>query len=471
MKKHSKIITLALSLVLLVGLCFGVSAMAEENAPEKNLTVLSQNVSYSEELYLHYAVYPENVDVAGLKLLVYAVDPAKNAEAEPVATVTDSTQVTITDVETDTDYVCRAFKAPGIALKNLASQIYVKAVAADGTESAVRRYSVAEYLNEMSFTTTDSAKAAAYRDILKAGDAAQLLLNHETDAYASSYKYVTVTDGKDADGYDRGIYLPGSSLSLTYTGNDSSKNAWKVTNLQTGAEEYVLFGNAITVNAHISVEASVKPYQRGEGVYYSDKASHPTGTYADFNFDSEGTPLNGFSNAGTATGVMTDGAATLTKTVATWKQEHFYYNIAESSFTGDISNATCKVFEFDWKIGSFNLGSNDGRNMFRFDDSDYVALYKNSDGSTFSLGAKDTATIKADEWCNVRFEFYKVSGAKYVQIYVNDVYAHTQTLASTTNDYNNRIYFYLDPAFNQVGAYVSVDNLIMIYIEKDYVAK
>jgi hypothetical protein len=124
------------------------------------------------------------------------------------------------------------------------------------------------------------------------------------------------------------------------------------------------------------------------------------------------------------------------------------------------------VFEFDYKISA--MITNDGRNAFRLDGNDYVKFYKNSDGATLSLGAKDTAVITPGEWCNIRFEFYNVSGAKYVQIYVNNTYAYTQTLTDTANTYNNRIYFYLEAA-TSVGTTVSVDNLVMAYVVKDYV--
>lgn len=478
MKKHSKLVVLILSLALLTGLVFGITAMAQDTeSGDAKLTVISQNVSYSEKMYLYYAVYPENVNTEGLVLKVYSEDPDKNTDAELLATVSESTGVTITDTDANTSYDCRAFETPGVALKNLATTFYVQAVAADGTESAVKRYSVVEYLYQKMLETDDSAKRAAYGKLLAAGDAAQLLLGYYpngTSDIPTNYNYVKVTDGTLSDGYSRGVYLSGTEITLSYNnGTDSSMTGWTVTDLESGDTQYVDFGTPITLDGHYSITPAKQSYTPGSGVYYNSTASALA--YKKWDFNITGT-LNGFSgtSSGTvfATGTYVDGVATLERTANTWATAHFYYNIADSEMIvnsgNSISDATCKIFEFDYKIS--NMITNDNRNAFRLDDNDYIKFCKNTDGTTLSLGAKDTAAITPGEWCNIRFEFYNVSDTKYVQIYVNDTYAYTQTLTSATNTYNNRIYFYLEAA-TSVGTTVCVDNLVMSYIVKDYVAK
>ena len=57
-----------------------------------------------------------------------------------------------------------------------------------------------------------------------------------------------------------------------------------------------------------------------------------------------------------------------------------------------------------------------------------------------------------------------------MQIYVNDTYAYTQTITSTANTYNNRIYFYLEAAL-PANSTVCVDNFVMTFIDKTYEAK
>ena len=469
MKNYSKIIIAILSLVLLTVCMFGITVSADEAEGEKKLTVISQNVAYAEKMYLYYAVYPENVDVKDMVLNVYTENPDVNSSAPITATVKNATDVTIS--ENGTDYNCRAFCTPGVALKDLSKVFYVQAVAVDGTKSAVKRYSVVEYLNEMIYTVTDSAKKAAYGDILAAGDAAQLLLDHYPNGNndkATNYNYVKVVDGKISDGFKKGVYLTDSSIKITYTGSDSSLNGWKITSLESGTSETVAFADDVTIKESVIIEPTKLSYQPGNGRYYSSLS----GSYLCYNFNgNDGQALNGASNYGTATLETRGGVAVLERTKEEWKTEHFYYSRTTNEFPGDSSNATCKVFEFDWKIGGFDLGSNNERQMFRLDGNDYIKLYKNSDGVTYSLGKADTAAIAKDEWCNVRLEFYNVSGTKYVQIYVNDDYACTQTVNDKTNTFNNRLYFYLEAAFKQVGSYVNVDNFVMMFLEKDYVAK
>ena len=468
MKNYSKIIITVVSLVLLAVCAFGITVSAEGSEGEKKLTVISQNVAYSEKMYLYYAVYPENVDVNGMVLNVYTENPDVNSNAAIVATVKNATDVTISG--NGVDYNCRAFCTPGVALKNLSTVFYVQAVAFDGTKSAVKRYSVVEYLNEMIYTVTDSAKKAAYRDLLAAGDAAQLLLDYYPNGKndtATNYNYVKVVDGKISDGFKKGAYLTDSSIKITYTGTDSSFNGWKITSLENGTSETVAFADEVTIKESVIIEPVKLAYQPGNGRYYNNLS----GSYLCYTFNGDGQALNGASNYGTATLETRDGVAVLERTKAEWKTEHFYYNRTGNEFPGDHSNATCKVFEFDWKIGGFDLGSNNERQMFRLDGNDYIKLYKNSDGVTYSLGKADTAAIAKDEWCNVRLEFYNVSGTKYVEIYVNDVYACTQTVNDKTNTFNNRLYFYLEASFTQVGSYVNVDNFVMMFLEKDYIAK
>ena len=205
----------------------------------------------------------------------------------------------------------------------------------------------------------------------------------------------------------------------------------------------------------------------GKGVYYNSTADALA--YRKWDFNTSGT-LNGFSGSSFATGTYVNGAATLERIASDWSTAHFYYNLADREFVGDPTGASCKVFEFDYKMSHMFSGSNDGRSLFRLDGNDYVKAYRNSDGKTLSLGLKDTAAITPGEWCNIRFEFYNVSNVKYVQIYVNNAYAYTQTLTDTANTFNNRIYFYLEAA-TSVGTTVSVDNLVMAYVDKQYEAK
>ena len=470
MKRNSKILVFILAFTLLIGSAFCFGALADEE-PAKKLTVISQNVEYSDTLYLYYAVYPENVDTEGLKLEIYTSNPT--GEATPVATVTESTEVTITDTDS-TEYVCRAFKSPGIALKDMSTQLYVKAVAADGTESSVRRYSVVEYFNEMSFTTEDEDKSAAYRDMLKAGDAAQLILNHypneDANDYASNYKYVTVTDGTLADGFDRGVYLTGTSVTPEYNGSDATNTGWTVENLMTGETEYVAFGSAITLDAHVSLTPTIKPYERGEGYYWNNQ---PTGAKT-VNYSSPAS-LNGLGGStASVTGTNVDGVGHFEKIVDANSGTEAFFNYGYNrSELGNIEGANCNVVEFDFKMNKV-LYRTDGAGIktIRLSGSDYVLFYRNAEGTAYSIGVAGAANIGIDEWCNIRIEVYAPSGTqtnKIAKIYVNNVYSCSLTLTDTSA-LNSRIMFFLTS--NDVkGTTIEIDNLVIADIVKTYVAE
>ena len=190
---------MAISLLLLVATCVGITAFADG---EKSLTVVSQNVEYADNLHLHYAVYPENVDIDGLVLNVYAEDPTVNENAQLLAEVSAYGELVLPDAS-GASYTCRAFKTPGVALKNMTARFYVQAVAKDGTESPVKSYRVAEYFNEMMFGA-DSEDIADYKKMLAAGDAAQRLLNYypndNKNDVPTNYAYVKVTDGAVSGG-------------------------------------------------------------------------------------------------------------------------------------------------------------------------------------------------------------------------------------------------------------------------------
>ena len=222
MKKQFKVLAIALSLLLLVTACIGIGVSAE--GEEKSLKVISQNVAYSEQMYLYYAVFFENVDTDGMVLNVYTANPDTSA-AEPIATVSYHEEVVIDGANGET-YTCRAFRTPGVALKNLATKFYVQAVAEDGTKSAVKSYSVVEYFNEMIYNADSDEKIEAYRKMLEAGDAAQYILdyypNGNKNDIPSNYEYIIVNDGT-ANGAKKGVYLPGESVELDYIGTDGAK--------------------------------------------------------------------------------------------------------------------------------------------------------------------------------------------------------------------------------------------------------
>lgn len=482
MKKLKNLLTLSALAVCLAGMVFAFGVSAEDaSKPE----IISKNVKYTDKFILMYAVDAETVDGNEATLKVYDEYPTE--ASTPICTLKDTTTETIKKAD-GTTHECYVFTTNGISATAFTTNYYVTVT--DGKNvSDVERYSVAEYLNERLYKNgiaavtegADATRKDFYLSTLAFGaNAEKVLFNLDDDDtnnrkhLVTDYKYI-YTDLGTIDGeFSSGVYAP--ETTLTFTPADAAKKYQTTEILASGANGN---GTAIAADGKFTVNATAridfKVYERGEGRYWNEIGNTLTDGYLAYNFNANGASLNGFGGAvhsdGTtfATGSNIDGAATLTRIANSWATAHFYYNRVNSEFPGDFSDATCKVFEFDYKISHMLSGTNDGRQFFRLDDNDYIKIYRNSDGTTLSLGAKNTATITPGEWCNIRLEFYKVNGTKYVQIYVNDTYAYTQTLTSATNTYNNRIYFYLEAA-TSVGTTICVDNFVMAFITKDYVA-
>ncbi len=482
MKKLKNLLTLSVLAVCLAGMVFAFGSSAEgASKPE----IISKNVKYTDKFILMYAVDAATVDGGEATLKVYETYPAEMSN--PICTLKDTTTETIKKAD-GTAYECYVFTTNGISATEFTTNYYVTVTDGDGNVSDVARYSVAEYLNERLYKNgiasvtegDDAVRKDFYLSTLAFGaNAEKVLYNLDSDTendreyLVTDYKYIYTDLGTIDGSFSAGVYAPGTAL--TFTAADSTKR-YKTTEILAGGADGN--GTAIAADGSFTVEATsridFKAYERGEGKYWNEVGNSITTGYLAYNFDNEGAALNGFGgnvsgDTTFANGSNIDGAATLTRIANSWATAHFYYTRINSEFPGDVTSATCKVFEFDYKISDMFSGSNDGRSLFRLDGGDYIKGYRNSDGTTLSLGAKDTATITPGEWCNIRFEFYKVSGAKYVQIYVNDTYAYTQTLTDTTNTFNNRIYFYLEAA-TSVGTTVCVDNFVMAFITKDYVA-
>ena len=479
MKKKIALLMIT-ALILCAAVAVFSSAAEETTSPE----IISQNVKYTDKFSLMYAVDASTVKGGEATLKVYNEYPTASSVA--VYEETDSTTEAVTPAGAEA-VQCYVFTTPGIGAVSFTQNFYVTVTDKEGNVSSVYRYSVAEYLNErlykngiiLATTGNDAVRKEFYLSTLEfAANAEKVLYNldanteNDKEYLVTDYKYIYTDLGKIDGDYSAGVYAPGTELN--FTPFDSSK-IYQTTAIlssgESGDKTKINADGRFVVNATSRID--FKAYERGEGKYWNAIGDTITAGYLAYDFNSEGAALNGFGgnvSGGTtfATGANKDGAATLTRIAHSWATAQFYYNREDNEFPGDVSQASCKIFEFDYKIS--NIITNDGRNAFRFDGGDYAKFYINSDGKTLSIGAKDTMTITPDEWCNIRFEFYNISGSKVVQIYVNDAYAYTQTLTDTANTFNDRLYFYLEAA-TSVGTTVSVDNFVMAFIQKDYVAQ
>ena len=438
--KITKILILALSLALIIGAAIGFSASAEDG---ETLTILSQNVSYEGKTHLYYAVHYENVaDPSAISLVVSYTDEEGVAQTE---TITASEEITLTGTD-GTEYVCRAFRTPGVSAKNFTKQFTVKAVTAN-TESAAKTYSVAEYCHQWlayiasleTPTEKDLKIKAACETTLAYGTDIQALLGYypadDTADYPENYSYITVS-GATANGKAKLYVKNGETVTLSAA---VAPAAWSVTALDGTAKQ--ITESTFTASGSCFIAPLT-------GKFFSD-ASY-TGTRIDFNDGTVGsTLLEGGNGTYTNTEVV-DGEMKFARIPDTEGEGYNRWNVGTSA-------NKIFVFESDVYFDGFTVGTSVGKIRFQLGGIDeQVTISHSGETITFTLASgTGSVSISESEWCNLRFEF-DTANRKF-NIFVNNTYAGTLTSTSTATTSSARVLYYLlKSGYN--GA-VTFDNL------------
>ncbi|MBQ8688744.1 MAG: hypothetical protein IJ515_00060 [Clostridia bacterium] len=240
--KKTRLLVLMLALALLVCGAIGITASAET---EPTLT-LKKNVSFVDTPSLVFAV--EGVEAeADVELRVYA-----SAEATEYYTATAIEGGVVID---EVEYP--AFYLAGIYPKDIANEVYVKAVSGD-KESAMLRYSILEFALEGidTYKGVNDELAAFYQNIIDYSSGIQKYIG-DTDTNVADYNYVKVEDGT-IGGYSTAVLADGE-YTVTLTGSAPAgltHIGWTV-----GATEFT--GNTVTISESCTVapkyEASNNP--------------------------------------------------------------------------------------------------------------------------------------------------------------------------------------------------------------------
>lgn len=250
--KFSKITLLVISLALVFGSIVPMTVSAETTAAEATKPeIISQNVSYGTNLAVKLAV-DASTATAPIKLYRFDTEPAVGETGTLVAESNEFVVAGDNNNLTKDSYV---IQAPGVAASAIAHYYYYKVVDANGNESDVFRYSVAEYLYERLATAgiSDTQKAL-YNATIAYGDAAQAHFE-SADPRVSTLNLVTV-EGGVVNGYAQGLYATGTSV--TPTGAGVSK--WTVTTYKadgTQTTEYISSTTAITVEGRTEIVSGV----------------------------------------------------------------------------------------------------------------------------------------------------------------------------------------------------------------------
>lgn len=196
---------------------------------------------------------------------------------------------------------------------------------------------------------------------------------------------------------------------------------------------------------------------KGEGAYYNGTVTENAQRWS---FDDGTTPsLTGtkgvkyIKDKTTLMFIRIDGADESKEVYVTYK--------APSTPTQTAN--PCTVIELDFYANAIVTG-NYGVS-FRFDDSNYAYFVENTDGTSFSIGTKDTAQIKAGQWHNIRFEIYYKSDSTLAEIYVDGVKSTEITLKDTT-PYTERLIVNMK-AQTPTDTLVAMDNVFIAHIDKE----
>ena len=217
MKK--KLFMAALLLMLCIGCLFTVSVAAESTTPA--LSIDYTNLSYSDSVYIKYAVSAKNVVEDDVRLLVWR-------EADTNGYAYGTQDETVLPAYTDTiegeEYIIFDYK--NIAAKEMGDNIYVRAcvtVGEDRYESETVKYSVLRYAYDtIHDENADDMLQELMQDMLAYGATAQKLFDYKatTPVYNKTtdtmdWYDITVVNGTLADGFTSGLIYQNTEFTMT----------------------------------------------------------------------------------------------------------------------------------------------------------------------------------------------------------------------------------------------------------------
>ena len=219
MKKKFLLLFLILAMVATVLGAFSTGASAEASAPQMSIAYC--NLSFSDNVYIKYAVRSDASDV---KLLIWT-----SPKADYVIGTQDD-EVTEYYTENIGGVPHMIFDYTELAAKQMADVVYARAYTKiDGVDyySAVNKYSILQYAYSKLGKTGTASTNAELKDLLSSmltyGASAQKYFDYKENRLATASWYqIKVTAGALGDGCNHGLYLPGDKVTLTAPEKDAS---------------------------------------------------------------------------------------------------------------------------------------------------------------------------------------------------------------------------------------------------------
>ena len=190
--------------------------VGEESVASPMIEIASKNLSYSDSLYILYAVSFDGFDESQNEVKMLFWDSLQTEYSVETAMSVKSAEYTTTVGE----QTCIVFYSDGIAAKEMNDTVYCRAYAVvDGVTvySDVEKYSVVDYVYEKKAEGNLTAnQTAVFADMLDYGSSAQKLFGYNTDKLANATYYtVTVENGTLEDGFAWGRYAMNETVTLT----------------------------------------------------------------------------------------------------------------------------------------------------------------------------------------------------------------------------------------------------------------
>ena len=498
MNKTTKIVTLILSAILLIGCMVGISVSAED-VPA--VSVKYKNLAYEGAIQVLYAVDAENVP-AGAKVQMYFYD-TKDA-ADPYF---------IKDEYTDEELIIggktyHAFFSKGIAPKDMRKPIYAAPVIVLGDEVVAKgdlvEYSIYTYATNMFAKSPTEEQKALYASLLDYGASVQQVLLDAGDytaaeleacgGYADQYCGVKVSTRVDDEivNTDSILYFrPGKNVITAessyegafFTGFFDAKTGEAVGNY--GLEtDLVLDGPDV-------LELHKRYFSKVHVDSYDATAMTKASSYVANSYITSNGTYNAIAEVGTEEAPnkalqINHPSATDTGTV-----QYGYYSSGKAYvFEADMKwlGTDTTLTKDNWQIRfgfvpisreNAGLTENNRFNALNFFTSTAGdALYaSNAAGYVGNAPQYAYAKIALNEWTKVRFEYVPVECRDGVyfgvqRAYFNGVLAYELYTGSTYDD-TEMASFYLETRYSaNAGAWdLLIDNSVCYTVQEDYYGK
>ncbi len=201
----------------------------------------------------------------------------------------------------------------------------------------------------------------------------------------------------------------------------------------------------------------------GNGAYYNNEEITDA---TRLHYGMMGYPMPTLSGSLYASSSVEGGMLKFKRTAAAGSGES-YINFRVIPPTGEFSDPAT-IIEFDYRFSGGDISSDNA--PLRLDEGNYIRFVKNTDGTTFSLGKKDTARIVAGEWSNICLEIYYLGEfCEYAKVFVDGEYTTTVRLVNMS-PFNERLLVYLKKNMAK-DTEIDIDNMFFWHTEKKYVAQ